>query len=83
VDGSVVGHFEAAPNAASFYPKGLRLFALERCVPLWSSHRFYGCVECDLIWSKGPPHHLKTLVEASGSAKLLKALKLGSDQVVN
>jgi len=52
--------------AAGFAPEGLPLLKLEREVRLMSGVRFYGCRDCDLVWSRGAGGHLEQLLGSSG-----------------
>lgn len=51
---------------AAFAPEGLPLLKLERDVRLLSGARFYGCRDCDLVWSRGVAGHLALLLGSGG-----------------
>lgn len=50
---------------ASFAPDGLPFLQLDREVRLMSGVRFYGCRDCDLIWSRAVAGHLNHVLGES------------------
>jgi hypothetical protein len=61
-------------KGGSFYPSGLKPFAMERSVRLMAGSKLFACLDCHLVWSTVIPGHLELLIKSHGADSLLQRL---------
>jgi hypothetical protein len=74
VRGTVSGPSQSVRGGMRFFPDDIRMLTLQRAVPVAGGERFFGCLDCNLIWAHAPAGALKQLIANSATPELMRRI---------